>query len=408
MSLLKRRDTIGVNRMLLILLGSLTAVAPMSTDMYLPAFPEISSELLLAPGDVELTFSTYFIGMMVGMLCYGPISDRFGRKPPLIFGLTLYVLSAIAVAFSASLAEMAGWRFLQGLGGSAGAVMTIAIVRDLCAPREGARVMSLITLVMGGAPILAPLVGGLVLGFTRWQWIFGVLAGFGVLCLAGVALVLREPLIQRTRHLQLKPVICGYLELLRCRSFMGFVLCQAFTTGAMFAYIVGSPFVLMEIHGVAPASFGLFFGANAIGLVLASQINRLLLRRYTPLAILRAAQILPLIGATLLLANAFRDTSTFGLLLPGFFLVVSSVGLVGPNATAMALAEQAHRAGLASALHTTVNFGMGMCAGMLISILHDGTALPIALVIGAYAVGGLMANRFITRITTLYPERSTA
>ncbi|MCG7200248.1 multidrug effflux MFS transporter [Marinobacter pelagius] len=385
----------GVKPVLLVLLGSLTAIAPMSTDMYLPAFPVITHELGLNSGDVELTFSAYFVGMMIGMLFYGPVSDRFGRKPPLIFGVGLYAISALGVASAGTLLEMISWRFLQGLGGCAGAVITIAIVRDRCEPREAARVMSLITLVMGTAPILAPLAGGVVLSLGGWQGIFGVLAGFGLLCLAGIILVLSETSTRRVARLALQPVVSGYWSLMRTPSFMGFVLSQAFTTGAMFAYIVGSPFVLMEIHTVTPEAFGFFFGANAFGLVLASQLNRLLLRRFSPSGILRTALWIPFVGAVFLTINALLGGSTLWLVLPGFFLVVCSVGLVGPNATAMALAEQEARAGLASALHTTTSFGMGMLAGVLISVLHNGTTIPLAGVILVFSLCGLAANRWL-------------
>lgn len=381
---------------LLLLLGALTAIAPMSTDMYLPALPAISTALALLPGQVELTFSAYFVGMLLGMLCYGPLSDRFGRRPPLLFGLVLYTLASLLIVQSSSLDMLVLLRFLQGLGGCAGAVLTVAIVRDLCRPQQAARAMSLITLVMGAAPIFAPLVGGVVLGLWHWQAIFMLLAGFGLLCLLGIGLWLPESLVQASPRLALRPVFAGYMGLLRDRRFIGFALCQACTTGAMFAYIVGSPFILIELHGIAPAQFGWFFGLNAMGLVAASQLNRWLLRRHSPHTLLARMLWLPLLAGALLLLDLLLGQLGLWLILPAFFILVSSVGLVGPNATALALAEQGERAGLASALHVSLTFGMGMCASLLVSVLHDGSVQPLALVIFSFTCGGLLVYQLLT------------
>ena len=373
---------------LLLLLGALTAIAPMSTDMYLPALPAISSALELLPGQVELTFSAYFVGMLLGMLCYGPLSDRFGRRPPLLFGLALYTLASLLIVASRSLDMLVLLRFLQGRGGCAGAVLTVAIVRDRCQPVEAAKVMSMITLVMGAAPILAPLLGGFVLELWHWQSIFLLLAGFGLLCLGGIGLLLPESLVQPAPQLALRPVFSGYLGLLRDRRFVGFSLCQACTTGAMFAYIVGSPFVLIELHGIPAAQFGWFFGINAIGLVAASQLNRWLLRRHGPRRLLEVMLWLPLLAGVLLMVDLLLGHLGLWLILPAFFMLVSSVGLVGPNATALALAEQGERAGLASALHVSLTFGMGMCASLLVAALQDGSVRPLAVVIFSFTLAG--------------------
>ena len=386
-------STRDVPLLLLLLLGALTAIAPMSTDMYLPAFPAIQERLGLAPGEVELSFSAYFVGMLLGMLCYGPISDRFGRRPPLLFGLSLYTLASLLLAGSGSLAELIGWRFVQGLGGCAGAVLAVAIVRDRCNPQQAGRVMSLITLVMGVAPVFAPLAGGLVLELWGWNAIFVALAGFGLLCLCGLLTVLDESLGQRSARLALRPVLAGYGELLLDRRFIGYSLSQACTTGAMFAYIVGSPFVLIELHGVSPQRFGLFFGVNAIGLVLASQLVRWLLRRATPQQLLPRMLWVPLLAGSLLLLNQVLGIAGLWLILPAFFVLVSSVGLVGPNATALAMAEQGARAGQASALHVSLTFGMGMLAGLLVSWLQDGSLLPLAMVVFGFNIAGLLAVR---------------
>ncbi|MBV2132190.1 multidrug effflux MFS transporter [Pseudomonas sp. MAP12] len=390
-------STRDIPLLLLLLLGALTAIAPMSTDMYLPAFPAIQDRLGLAPGEVELSFSAYFVGMLLGMLCYGPISDRFGRRPLLLFGLSLYTLASLLLAGSDSLSGLIGWRFMQGLGGCAGAVLAVAIVRDRCTPQQTGRVMSLITLVMGVAPVFAPLFGGLVLELWGWHAIFVALAGFGLFCLAGLLTVLDESLVQRSARLALRPVLAGYGVLLLERRFIGYSLSQACTTGAMFAYIVGSPFVLIELHGVSPQRFGLFFGVNAIGLVLASQLVRLLLRRFSPQQLLPKMLWVPLLAGSLLMLNQILGLAGLWLILPAFFVLVSSVGLVGPNATALAMAEQGAHAGQASALHVSLTFGMGMLAGLLVSRLHDGSLLPLALVVFCFNIAGLLAMRLRLR-----------
>ncbi|MCY1281122.1 Bicyclomycin resistance protein [compost metagenome] len=380
----------------LVLLGALTAIAPMSTDMYLPAFPAITAALQLPAGGMELSFSSYFVGVLLGILCYGPLSDRYGRKPPLLFGLALYSLASLAITQVDSLAGLVGWRFLQGLGGCAGTVLTTAIVRDRCAPQDTARVLSRIMLVMGLAPILAPLAGGLLLALWGWQSIFLVLTVFGLGCLLAVYALLDETLAPA--HVQpLHPgaVLRRYGRLLTNRIFVGYLLSQAFAAGAMFAYIAGSPFVLLDLHGIAPSHYGLFFGLNGIGLLLASQLNRRLLRRHHASLLLARALWAPLTAGVLLLVAELAGLRSLALLMLAFFVLVSSIGLVNPNASAMAMAGQAEQAGSAAALLGATTFGMGMLGGAFIGFAHDGSGLPLALVIAGMGSAAWLANRLL-------------
>lgn len=380
----------------LVLLGALTAIAPMSTDMYLPAFPAITTALQLSAGGVELSFSGYFVGVLFGILCYGPLSDRYGRKSPLFFGLALYSLASLTITQVDSLASLVGWRFLQGLGGCAGTVLTTAIVRDRCAPQDTARVLSKIMLVMGLAPILAPLAGGVLLILWGWQSIFLVLAAFGLSCLLAVYALLDETLAPA--HVQpLHPVqvLRRYGQLLTNRTFVGYLLSQAFAAGAMFAYIVGSPFVLLDLHGIAPSHYGLFFGLNGIGLLLASQINRRLLRRHHASLLLARALWAPLVAGALVLAAELAGLRSLLLLMLAFFVLVSSIGLINPNASAMAMAGQAEQAGSAAALLGATTFGMGMFGGAFIGFAHDGSGLPLALAITGMGSAAWLANRLL-------------
>ncbi|MCO6056736.1 multidrug effflux MFS transporter [Pseudomonas sp. MOB-449] len=380
---------------LLALLGSLAAIAPLSTDMYLPAFSAMRLEIGLAAGEVELSFASYFVGMLIGMLCYGPMSDRIGRKLPLLAGLALYVLAGAALTRIDSLASLVSWRFLQGLGGCAGAVLTFAIIRDRCDMAQSAQNISLLILIMGAAPVLAPLLGRWVMALAGWRSVFGVLTLFGVALFLYTLLVLDDT--PSGHHGDTRPgaVLREYLDLLRNSRFMTFVLVQGLIMGGMFTYIIGSPLVLMEVHGVSPTAFGYFFGANAIGVMLAGQLNRALLKRRTPIEILRPALWLPLLGGTLLVIDAQLVSSSLWLVLPGLFMAACSVGFVNPNASAMAMADQGRRAGKASAILNSAIFGFGMLAGLLINLGYTGTTAPVAWLIFASALLAIYVGRRI-------------
>ncbi|WP_157714707.1 multidrug effflux MFS transporter [Pseudomonas sp. PB120] len=378
---------------LLFLLGSLAAIAPLSTDMYLPAFSMIRQELGLAAGEVELSFSSYFIGMLIGMLCYGPISDRVGRKRPLLVGLGLYVLSSAAITQVDGLASLVFFRFLQGLGGCAGAVLTFAIIRDRCDLSQSAQNISLLILIMGAAPIVAPLLGGWVMVLGGWRTVFSLLCLFGVVLFFYAWAVLDERPAAHPAVGGVRGVVHDYWDLLNTSPFMTFVLIQALVMGCMFSYIIGSPLVLMEVHGIAPSAFGYFFGANALGVMLAGQVNRALLKHYAPIEILRTALWLPLVGGTILVIDAQLVGSTLWLVLPGFFIAVCSVGFVNPNASALAMADQGRRAGKASAILNGAIFGGGMLAGLLLNLCYTGGTGPVAWLIYIAALLAIFVGR---------------
>ncbi len=381
---------------LALILGALSAFGPLSIDMYLPSFQSISRELNASEAQVQHTLAVFFGGIGLGQAFYGPISDRYGRLRPLCFGLTLFVLASAACALSRSIEGLVAWRFVQSIGGCAGIVIARAVVRDRFDERESARVFSLLMLVMGLAPILAPLAGGQILVLFGWRAIFWTLAAFGFLCLAAVLLALGESLPpERRARGGLGDALRTYVQLLADRGFMRYNLSGALVISGMFVYIFGSPFVFMEIHGVRPDHYGWLFGLNAAGLIVASQCNRALLQRVAETSILSRALVVTAAAGVLLLAAAWSGRGGLsGLLLP-LFVYISSLGFVLPNVVAAALAPQGRNAGSAAALLGTVQFGAGAAVGTLLGALGNGTAVPMAGLIAACGLSALAVHRLL-------------
>lgn len=373
---------------LALILGTLAAFGPLSIDMYLPALPTIAGEFGTTTAAIQQTLSAFFIGLALGQLFYGPLSDRLGRRAPLLFGCAMYTAVSLGIVFAPSVGWLMGLRFLQALGSSAGVVIGRSVVRDLFDERESARMFSFLVLVMGIAPITAPLIGGQLLVIFGWRAVFWVLAGFGVLCFLMVWLWLDESLPHARRTASdLSSVMRGYGGLLADARYMGFALAGGLASAAMFAYISGSPFVFIELNGVQPAQFGFFFGANAFGLIAASQLNRWLLTRYASAQLLVVALSVTAGAALLLLVATLFGVGGFPLMLILLFVTIASTGMVGPNAMALALAPYGRRAGSAAALLGATQFAAGALAGALVGMLANGTALPMTSVIALCGVG---------------------
>jgi DHA1 family bicyclomycin/chloramphenicol resistance-like MFS transporter len=372
-----------------LILGSLIAFAPLSVDMYLAALPTIEREFGITTGPAQLTLSAYLLGMALGQLVYGPLSDRFGRKPPLYAGLVIYVLASIGCAAASSIEALIALRFVQAVGGSAGMVIARATVRDLFEPREAARMFSLLMLVMGVAPILAPLAGGYVMLAAGWRAIFWVLALAGAVALAAVAALLPETRRAGTvAATGLASAMRGFAAVLTERRFLAATLTGGFAGAGMFGYISASPFVFIGVFGVAPESFGWIFGANAAGLIACSQLNRRLLLRHPPARLLRAALVVNLAAGIAVLAAALAGAGMFVLLAP-IFVCISTLGFIFPNAGALALAPFPDRAGVASALQGTIAHTIGAAVGAVVGALHDASAVPMA---AAFALCGIAAH----------------
>ncbi|MFY1019205.1 multidrug effflux MFS transporter [Ectopseudomonas khazarica] len=370
-----------MNLRTLLILGALCAFGPLAIDFYLPSFPTLAQQFATDVEHIQLSLAAYFVGIAIGQLFHGPLADRFGRRVPLLVGVALFAVGSLACAIAPSLEWLIAARFVQALGGCAGMVITRAVVRDLCDPLVSAKVFSQLVLVMGLAPILAPLGGGLLLNTLGWPWIFHSLAIFATLCLLAVLRWLPETRPQELPPAPLSGAFGQYRALLGNASFMGYSLAGGVAMAGMFAYIAGSPFVFIELYGVPAEHYGWLFGSNAAGFVIMAQINARLVRAGGPAVWLRRVVLVYLSSGLCLLALAWwRPEQLWPLLVP-LFICVASLGCLLPNATACAMAGQGRHAGSASGLLGSMQFTVAASASALVAFLHDGSAVPMALVI---------------------------
>jgi DHA1 family bicyclomycin/chloramphenicol resistance-like MFS transporter len=388
---------------LVVILASLSIIGSLSIDMYLPALPTIAADFGVRGSDAQFTLSTFFLGFAIGQAFYGPLSDRFGRKPPLYVSLALYTVASLGCALAPSIEGLAGLRFLQALGGCAGAVISRAIVRDLFTGGDAIRVFSRIMLVFGLGPILAPTIGGYLLLWWGWRAIFFLLTGAGAAILLLIVLRLPETHDRsQARSLHLGSVLTAYWRILAHRTFLGHALCGSMMMAGIFAYVAGSPFVFIELFQVPSEHFGWFFGGNAVGFILASQINVRLQRNHPAEHVLLAALLFQAFWGIVLAFAGFTGLGgLWGVAVPLFFCV-ASLGFISPNTTALAMAPFGSAAGSASALMGTVQFVLAAGASALIGVLADGTARPMTGVIALCTLLALAVNRFIAPKPKIY------
>ncbi len=385
------RGTLGLE----LLLGTLTAFAPLSIDMYLPALPRIAEDLGSTAPVVQLTLASCFAGLALGQLFTGPLIDRFGRTRPLYAGLALYVLGSLGCALVPTAEALVAMRFVQALGGSVALVVPRAVVRDLWSGADAARTLSRLLLVMGVAPILAPLLGGFVLQYSGWRAIFLVLAAVGAVALAFVLKTLPET---APPHSGSQTMLSRLGAIVKDPDFVGPALAGGFAQAGMFAYIAGSPFVFITLYGVKEAHFGWFFGANAMGLIAVAQLNRKLVTHLPLHRVLRLALSLCVITAVGVVAVAWTGFMGLWGIAVTLFLFVSAMGLVGPNAAAIALERHATRAGIASAALGALQFTAAAGASWAVSTFNNGTAMPMAGVMAAMALLAWLAAFFGLRV----------
>ncbi|WP_043628123.1 multidrug effflux MFS transporter [Nonomuraea candida] len=367
--------------LLLLILGALSAIGPLSIDMYLPALPAITAEMLSGEAQVQLTLTACLIGVSVGQIIAGPLSDVRGRRMPLIVGVAGFMLASLLCAFAPSVPMLIAFRLLQGVLGGAALVIVRAVVRDLYDGAAIARIFATLMLVSGLAPILAPIAGAQLLAFTSWRGVFVALSVAGFVLLLAVLPGVRETLPADKRESGgLKHTARTFWQLLRDRSFMGFALTGGLAFAAMFGYISGSPFVLQEVYGASPQQYSLIFGVNALALTVTAQIGGRLSGRVRPVLLVRIGLVIGMAGAALLMAAALTGMGLWGIV-AGLVVIMLGQGLVLPGTGALALGSQpAQVAGSASALTGVLQFALGAAAAPLVGLAGTGTAVPMACV----------------------------
>ncbi|WP_244251849.1 multidrug effflux MFS transporter [Micromonospora antibiotica] len=386
---------------LVLVLGSLIAIGPLTIDMYLPALPAIATYFATTSAAVQLTLTGTLAGLALGQLLIGPLSDAVGRRRPLIVGLAVHVVASALCVVAPNIAVLGALRVVQGLGVAAATVVAMAVLRDLFDGTAFATLLSRLLLVMGAAPILAPTLGGGVLRWTDWRGVFVTLAVFGVLLavLAVIGLPETLPAARRQRG-GVWTTVGLYGSLLRDRTFVGLVLVAGLAMAALFAYVAGSSFVLQEGYGLDEQQFALAFGAGAVGLIGAAQYNVRLLRRFSPQRILVTSLSVGTLAGLALLAFAATGFGGLPALLVTLWVVLATAGLAMPNAPALALSRHGEAAGTASALLGAVQFGVGAVAAPMVGVLGNG-AVAMALVVAGGMVAALAVLFLVVRPSRL-------
>ncbi|MGW8959798.1 multidrug effflux MFS transporter [Paenibacillus sp. NPDC055715] len=371
-------------------LGALSAFGPLSIDMYLPSLPKLADNLHTTTSLAQLSLTACLLGLAVGQIVAGPLSDVKGRRGPLVVSLVLYAAASLLCVFAPNIGVLIGLRFIQGLTGSAGIVISRAVARDLYSGKELTRFFSLLMLVNGVAPIAAPVLGGVLLNFVSWRGVFMVLCVVGVAILIAVVLGLPETLpVSRRSPGGLKQTLRTLGHLFTDRRFMGYAFSQALITGAMFAYIAGSPFVLQDIFGVSPQTYSIIFAVNGLGIVLFSQLTGRLVGRFSERKLLLSGLLIAAVAGISLVTVAFTGGQLFAVLVPLFF-VVSCVGIVSTTTTSLAMQSQQRSAGSASAMLGLLPLLLGSIASPLVGLGSGTTPIPMAIVIAIAEVGALL------------------
>ena len=391
----------------MVLLGALTAVPALAIDGYLPALPSMTRELATTPAMAQLTLTAVLAGLATGQLVAGALSDTYGRRRPALVGLAVFIVSAVLCALAPNAWLLVAARFLQGLAGGTVVVMARAIVRDRYTGAAAARVFASLMLVMGVAPIAAPVLGAQILRVGSWRFVFAALAVVGLALLAVAVRRVPETLpVERRNRGGLAPTLTAFGVLLRDRHFVGYALAISLSFAAMFAYIAGSPFVLQDIHGLSAQAYSVVFASVAAGLITASQVGARVVGRYGPRRVLLTGLSTSALGSVLALASVLLELP-LGVLLAGLFVTVASVGLVGPNATALALLDHGTHAGSGSALLGVLPFALGAAAAPLVGVAGPHDARPMGTLLVVLAVGALVATLALTR-SRVAPARDRA
>jgi MFS transporter, DHA1 family, multidrug resistance protein len=379
------------NLLIILILGALSTLSPFSIDMYLPAFPQIARDLGTTPAQISLSVSGYFVGLALGQLFYGPLLDRFGRKPPLYAGLSLFVAASLGCIAVRSPGLFIAFRLLQALGGCVAQVGAIAMVRDFFPARESARILSLLILVLSVSPLFAPTIGGLVATTVGWAWIFVILAAFALFLIIVIGLLLPEGHQPDTEiSLQPRAVVKGFAAIIRHPQFYTYAFGGAFAFAGLFVYVTGSPIIFIDSFHVGPRGYGLIFAALAMSFIGGSQLNIWLTRRHADRKIFRLAVICQNIVMLIILGGTLGGWYGLSANIVLLMLYLPFCGMAYPNAAAIALEPFSKNIGSASALLGFLQMSIGALASTGVGFLQASSALPIFAVMAATAVIGLV------------------
>ncbi len=395
---------------LVLILGALIALGPLTIDMYLPALPTITGELATTDSAVQLTLTGTLLGLGLGQLVIGPLSDALGRKRPLLAGTALHVLASVLCLVAPNIAVLGTARLLQGLGAAAGAVIAMAIVRDLYTGRPAATLLSRLILVMGAAPVIAPTLGSWLLSFTSWRGVFAALALYALVLMPVAAKLLPETLpVERRQAPSVRGTLRTYGRLFRDRTFVGLALVAGLTMSGMFGYVSGASFVFQEEFGLTQQQFALAFSSGAIWLIGATQLNPVLLRRFEPRQILFAAVATGAVAAALMLGLALVGAGILGVLLP-LWLALFAAGFALPNAPVVALARHGDNAGTAAALLGAMQFGIGAIVSPMVGVLGNDSVAMAAVIAGGLGLALVVLVSVVRpwRLTDLEPAPALA
>jgi len=374
-----------------LILGMLATVSPFAIDFYLPSFSIIATHLETTTAKVSLSVSSYFIGMALGQLIYGPLLDRFGRKKPLYLGLIIFMIASIACTFATSVEILVSVRFLQALGGSVAGVAAIAMVKDFFPSEQAARIFAMLILTIGLSPLLAPSIGGYVATVLDWKAVFFLLAGIGLFAMTIVFLFLpeaHEP--DETVSLQLKPMVQTYISILSDKQFFTYTIAGSFSFATLFIYVAGSPIVFMELFHVSPQVYGGIFAFLSIGFIGASQLNIFLTKKFSNASIFRFALIVQVIAGVVFFfvtCNGWMNLYSTILML---FIFLSCVGLINPNASALALAPFTKNIGSAAAMMGCSQIGIAALASIGIGMFDIVSILPMTTLMAGTSVLALI------------------
>ncbi len=376
----------------IMLLALFTSLGPLSIDMYLPALPQMATDFQVSTLQMANTLPAYFMGLAIGQLIYGPISDRIGRKKPLYFGMALYAVASLLCILAPDHWSLIAARILQALGGCVGVVMARAAIRDCLDVQSSAQAFAQMMIVMGVAPIMAPVIGAVMLQYFEWQSIFILLSIIGLICLLCVHFFFEETLkVENRLKLNFKQVLILYSNILQDKSFRLPMLAGCLSGASLFCYISSASAVFMDGYGLSQQQFAFAFALNAMGIILISACNKRLANQFNVFQRLKIGGLIQVSGAIILLIAGFLSIAPMALVMLGMFLAVSGIGFTGPNAMAIAMAQQGARAGTASAIMGSAQFACGLVGGVILNFLLWGALLNMALLMMLFTLTGLIA-----------------